>query len=56
LESDDIVLIATIALRGGGLISQIKKRDDVKIYEITLKNRVELLPKIVQDIKKTVIS
>ena len=56
LESDDIVLIATVALRGGDLISQIKKRDDVKIYEITLKNRVELLPKIVQDIKKTVIS
>lgn len=51
LESDDIVLIATVALRGGGLISQIKKRNDVNIYEITLKNRVALLKKIVQDIK-----
>lgn len=53
LESDNTVLLASVALRGVGLISQIKKRNDVTIYEITLKNRDLILQKIMQDIGKT---
>jgi nucleoside-triphosphatase len=36
-------VIATIALKGGGLIARIKEREDVKLYEINLANRDRLL-------------
>jgi len=39
-------VIATIALKGGGLISEIKKRQDVKLFEITRSNRDSLLREI----------
>ena len=38
LDSEKWV-IATIAFQGTGLINEVKQRDDVKIYEITEKNR-----------------
>jgi nucleoside-triphosphatase THEP1 len=31
--------MATIALKGSGLIAEVKEREDVKIFEITKKNR-----------------
>ena len=39
-------LIATIALKGTGLIAAVKKRKDVKLFEITKKNRESLLSEI----------
>ena len=52
LEAENIVLLATVALRGGGFISEIKKRSDVKIYEITLKNRETFINTIIKDIER----
>lgn len=51
LNSDRLV-IATIALKGGGLISDIKKRDDVNIFEITHNNRDTLLLEILKETRK----
>lgn len=45
LESDKTV-IATIALRGGGLIDSIKHRHDVTLYEVTLHNRNSIADEI----------
>jgi nucleoside-triphosphatase len=42
LDSEKKV-IATIALKGSGLIAEIKEREDVKIFEITQSNRDSLL-------------
>ena len=39
-------MIATIALKGSGLIAEIKERTDVKLFEITKKNRDSLLKEI----------
>jgi len=44
--SSEKMLIATVALKGGGLIEEIKRRDDVKLFEITQKNRDSLLSEI----------
>jgi nucleoside-triphosphatase len=37
------LVIATIALKGSGLIAGIKERDDIKLFEITKHNRDSLL-------------
>ena len=45
LDSEKWV-IATIALKGSGLIGDIKKRHDVKLFEMTQSNRDTLLLEI----------
>ncbi|HWP94030.1 MAG TPA: NTPase [Thermodesulfobacteriota bacterium] len=50
LDSDKLV-IATIALRGGGIIEKIKKRSDVKLFDMTLSNRDSLLDEILKEVK-----
>lgn len=50
--NSDRFLIATIALKGGGLISEIKKRNDVMLFTITLNNRDWLLKEILKEIDK----
>jgi nucleoside-triphosphatase len=50
LDSEKMV-IATIAFKGSGLIDEIKKRKDVKLFEITEKNRDSLLSEIVLYLK-----
>ncbi|MDD3731191.1 MAG: nucleoside-triphosphatase [candidate division Zixibacteria bacterium] len=50
LASDRLV-IATIALKGGGFIAEVKKRVDVDLYEITRENRDLLVPKMVDRIR-----
>lgn len=42
------VVIATIALRGSGIIEKIKSRNDVRLFEVTEKNREKLLKTIVE--------
>lgn len=46
-------VIATIARKGGGLIAQIKAREDIRLFEVTLKNRDELLPEILKAMGKS---
>ena len=41
LDSDEWV-IATIALKGAGLIEEVKQRKGVKIFELSLENRDHL--------------
>jgi len=45
LDSDKL-FIATVALKGEGLITKVKKRSDIELFEITRDNRNELLQKI----------
>jgi nucleoside-triphosphatase len=49
LDSEKWVL-ATIALKGSGLIEEVKGREDVKIIEITKKNRDSLFLEILKEI------
>ncbi len=55
LDSEKWV-IATIALKGSGLIAEVKRREDVRIFEITKKNRESLLKEISDFISQTLNS
>lgn len=44
-------LIATIALKGSGMIEEIKKRGDVKLFTISQSNREALLSEILNWVK-----
>ena len=50
LDSDR-KLIATIAQHGGGLIAEVKSREDVRIYTLTGQNRDRMLETILAEIK-----
>jgi nucleoside-triphosphatase len=43
-------VIATVAIRGGGLISEVKQRDDVQVHTITRANRDELPARLAEQI------
>ncbi|MCI0454102.1 MAG: NTPase [Candidatus Dadabacteria bacterium] len=45
-------VVATIAFKGGGLIEEIKKRGDIKFFEITHANRKALLLGILGDVRR----
>jgi nucleoside-triphosphatase len=49
LDSEKWV-IATIALKGSGLITEVKKRQDIKLFEITQNNRDVLFSEILKEI------
>ena len=49
LDSEKWV-ITTIALKGSGLITEVKRRQDVKLFEITQGNRDVLLSEILNEI------
>ena len=53
LDSEKCV-IATLALKGSGIIEEIKKRKDVKLFEITRRNRDSLLFDILSEVEKDV--
>jgi nucleoside-triphosphatase len=44
-------VIATIPLKGSGLIAETKGRKDVKLFEITKKNRDSLFPEILKEVE-----
>ncbi len=46
LEEEKLFFLATVAARGEGLIEDIKKREDVEIYRVTLENRNALKKEI----------
>jgi nucleoside-triphosphatase len=50
LDSDKVVL-ASIALKGGGFIENVKKRDDVRLVELVQRRRETLAEEIVREIK-----
>jgi nucleoside-triphosphatase len=49
LNSDKWAL-ATIALKGGGFIEEVKRRHDIKLFEITQRNRDSLLLDILDEV------
>ncbi len=46
------LVIATIALKGGGLIAEIKEGEDAKLFELTHRNREALLSEILKEIRR----
>ena len=50
------MLIATIAQHGGGLIAEIKSREDVRIYTLKGQNRERMLETILAEIKTATTS
>lgn len=52
LDSEKWVM-ATIALKGSGLIAEVKRRQDVKLFEITQRNRDVLFSEILKEISFT---
>jgi nucleoside-triphosphatase len=50
LDSDRTV-IATIALKGGGFIAEVKSRKDIVIHQLTFRNRDTLAADIVRSIE-----
>jgi nucleoside-triphosphatase len=44
-------VIATIALKGGGIIEEIKRRQDIRLFEINLGNRESLVGEILKEIR-----
>jgi nucleoside-triphosphatase len=44
------VLIATVALKGRGLIAAIKKRPDIRLFEVTRKNQDDLFYRILKPV------
>jgi nucleoside-triphosphatase len=49
--NSDKLLVATIALKGSGMIADIKKRDDVKLFQVKQENRDTLVSEIFKEIK-----
>jgi nucleoside-triphosphatase len=47
-------VIATIAQKGSGFIEKVKRRHDIKLFEITQGNRNALLPDILNEVEKDV--
>jgi len=47
-------LVATISLRGEGLISQIKRRPDVRILELTAASRESLVIEVVNSVRNLI--
>ena len=46
-----IPVVASVALRGGGLIAEVKQRPDVQVVEVTQANRGELPAQIASWVK-----
>ena len=49
LDSEKVV-VATIALKGGGIIEKVKKRHDVMLFEMKLGNRQSLAEEILEEV------
>ncbi|MEW6053383.1 MAG: nucleoside-triphosphatase [Nitrospirota bacterium] len=47
----DLMCIATISMKGGGLIAEVKNRADVTLFEISIANRDTLIPDILRVIE-----
>ena len=52
LFNSNTPVIATISLKGGGLISQIKRQPDIELFEMTYRNRNAISDNIIKRILK----
>ncbi|HYA87724.1 MAG TPA: NTPase [Nitrospirota bacterium] len=52
----DALVIATISLKTNGFIDEVKHRGDVRLYEVTEKNRDTLLPDIASFVRSLLAS
>ena len=50
LLSSNKLVVATVALKGTGLMAHVKSRQDIELIEITKDNRNDLLPNILSSI------
>jgi nucleoside-triphosphatase len=48
LLDSETIFISTIALKGGGFIAEVKKRNDIKLLEMSTANRNSLLSEIMK--------
>ncbi len=48
LPESKCLFIATIAMKGGGLIAEIKKREDVQLFEVTRKNQDNIIRQVLK--------
>jgi nucleoside-triphosphatase len=55
IMDSDKSIIATISMKGSGIIAEIKKRDDIKLFEITQSNRYNSFSEILKYIKNYLI-
>lgn len=55
LDSEKRV-IATIALKGSGLIEEVKKREDVVLFEISQRNKDSLLSEVLKEFETVSLS
>jgi nucleoside-triphosphatase len=44
-------VIASVALKGGGIIEEIKRRQDIRLLEVNPRNRESLVTEILKDIR-----
>jgi nucleoside-triphosphatase len=49
------LVIATIAIKGGSTIAEIKKRNDIRLFEITYGNRNALFTEILHEAKEYIL-
>jgi nucleoside-triphosphatase len=49
------LVIATIAIKGGSTIVEIKKRNDIRLFEITYGNRDALFTEILHEAKEYIL-
>jgi nucleoside-triphosphatase THEP1 len=47
------VVLGTIGLRGNGLLTRIKDREDVELVEVTVQNRDGLVDELVRRIRRS---
>jgi len=52
LLDSEKVFISTVALKGGGFIAEAKKRNDIKLFEMSPANRNSILSEILQELSR----
>jgi nucleoside-triphosphatase len=53
LDSDKIVIV-TVAIRGKGLIEEVKGREDCEVYEVKLRNRDQLPAALADEVRQRI--
>ncbi|UCF69284.1 MAG: AAA family ATPase [Acidobacteriota bacterium] len=53
LLDDERLVVATVSFRGGGFIAEVKRRPDVLIWELSLKNRAAMPERVLAWIKRS---
>ncbi|NIO16485.1 MAG: AAA family ATPase [Deltaproteobacteria bacterium] len=51
LEDGSKVVVATVAMRGAGLIADLKERDDVSLFSVSKRNRDTVFPLVLSAVR-----